>query len=93
MRIKLTIEFNSDLNDIVDYTAKDKPIAGRKFKNDLIKLLKKDLLNPFNFKKSIYFNDDTYRDYIFKGYTTIIKIDKEQEIVYVIGILKHRKSL
>jgi len=93
MRIKLTIEFNSDLNDIVDYIAKDKPIAGRKFKNDLIKLLKKDLLNPFNFKKSIYFNDDTYRDYIFKGYTTIIKIDKEQEIVYVIGILKHRKSL
>ena len=93
MRIKLTVEFNSDLNDIVDFIAKDKPVAGRKFKNDLIKRLKKDLLNPFNFKKSIYFNDLAYRDYVFKGYTTIIKIDKEQEIVYVIGILKHRASL
>jgi hypothetical protein len=32
MRIKLTKEFNFDLLDIVDFIAKDKPIAAKKFK-------------------------------------------------------------
>lgn len=92
MRIKLTIEFNFDLNDIVDFISRDKPIAARKFKNELIRNLKKDLLNPYNFKKSVYFDDESYRDYAFKGYTTIIKIDSEQKTVYVIGVLKYRNS-
>lgn len=91
MKIKLTIEFNYDLNDIVDFIAKDKPIAARNFKNDLIKNLKKDLENPFHFKKSIYFENEIYRDYVFKGYTTIIRIDNEKQMVYVIGILKYRR--
>lgn len=91
MKIKLTIEFNYDLNDIVDFIAKDKPIAARNFKNDLVKKLKKDLVNPLHFKKSIYFEDEIYRDYVFKGYTTIIRIERKEETVYVIGILKCRK--
>lgn len=91
MKIKLTIEFNYDLNDIVDFIAKDKPTAARNFKNDLVKKLKKDLVNPFHFKKSIYFEDEVYRDYVFKGYTTIIRIDSKEETVYVIGILKYRR--
>lgn len=90
MKIKLTIEFNLDLNEIVYFISKDKPLAARKFKNELLKKLKKDLLNLFHYKKSIYFDDEGYRDYVFKGYTTIIKIDSKEEIVYLIGILKHR---
>lgn len=90
MKIKLTVEFNDDLKNIVYFIAKDKPIAARKFKNELLKHLKKDLQNPFHSKKSIYFDNDTYRDYIFKGYTTIFKIDSEQKTIHVIGILKHR---
>lgn len=91
MKIKLTIEFNHDLNDIVDFIARDKPIAARNFKNDLVKKLKNDLVNPFYFKKSIYFENEIYRDYVFKGYTTIIRIDKEEETIYVIGILKYKR--
>ncbi|PXY43689.1 type II toxin-antitoxin system RelE/ParE family toxin [Flavobacterium hydrophilum] len=91
MKIKLTIEFNHDLNDIVDFIAKDKPSAARNFKNDLVKKLKNDLVNPFHFKKSIYFENEIYRDYVFKGYTTIIRIDKEEETIYVIGILKYKR--
>ncbi|MNG22847.1 Plasmid stabilization system protein [compost metagenome] len=91
MKIKLTIEFNHDLNDIVDFIAKDKPSAARNFKNDLVKKLKKDLVNPFHFKKSIYFENEIYRDYVFKGYTTIIRVDKEEETIYVIGILKYKR--
>lgn len=68
MKIKLTIEFNYDLNDIVYFISKDKPLAARKFKIDLIKKLNSDLLNPFQFKKSIYFEDENIRDYVFKEY-------------------------
>jgi plasmid stabilization system protein ParE len=92
MKIKLTVEFNFDLIEIVNFIAKDKPVAARKFKNELIQKLKADLSNPFQFKKSIYFEDEQYRDIVFKGYTTIIKIDITQKIVFIIGVLKYRNS-
>jgi len=78
------------LNEQLKYIAKDKPVAARKFKDDLLKKIKKDLINPFHFKKSIYFENEIYRDYVFKGYTIIVRIDSEKEIVYIIGILKHK---
>ena len=93
MKIKLTIEFNYDLNDMVDFISKDKPLAARKFKIDLIKKLNSDLLNPFQFKKSIYFEDENIRDYVFKGYKVVIKVDIELETVSVVAILKHKNSL
>ena len=37
MKIKLTIEFNYDLKEIVDFISKDKPAAARKFKTELKK--------------------------------------------------------
>ena len=93
MKIKLTIEFNYDLNDIVDFISKDKPLAARKFKIDLIKKLNSDLLNPFQFIKSIYFDDENIRDYVFKGYKVVIKVDIELETVSVVAILKYKNSL
>ena len=92
MKIKLTNEFNYDLNDIVDFISKDKPLAARKFKNDLIKKLNRDLLNPFQFNKSIYFEDENIRDYVFKGYKVVFKVDIELETVSVVAILKHKNS-
>lgn len=93
MKIKLTIEFNYDLNDIVYFIAKDKPLAARKFKIELIKNIKKDLQNPFIFKKSIYFDDDNVRDYTFKGYTVVFKVDIESNIVTTVAVLKHKNSI
>ncbi|MEG1227953.1 MAG: type II toxin-antitoxin system RelE/ParE family toxin [Flavobacterium sp.] len=90
MKISFTEDFALQLKELVKYIAKDKPKAAKKFKQDLLKNIKKDLMNPFYFKKSIYFKDEKYRDYVFKGYTTIIRIESEIEIVYIIGILKHK---
>ena len=92
MKIKLTIEFKYDLNEIVDFISKDKPVAARKFKIELIKKLQKDLKQPFLFKKSIYFEDENIRDYVFKGYTVVFKVDIELENLSVVAILKHRNS-
>ena len=92
MKIKLTVEFNSDLKEIVDFIAKDKPKASRKFKIELIKNIKKDLKQPFHCKKSIYSNDENVRDYTFKGYTVVFRVDIELDFVSVVAILKHRNS-
>lgn len=91
MKVSFTEDFVLQLKEQIKYIAKDKPIAARNFKKDLLKNIKKDLVNPFHFKKSIYFNEEKYRDYVFKGYTTIVRVESELEIVYIIGVLKHRE--
>lgn len=93
MRIKLQEEFLFELNDQVHYISKDKPIAARKFKNDLLKNIKKDLKQPFHFKKSRYFENENIRDYVFKGYVIVYEIDLENEIISVFGFIKYKDSL
>ena len=66
MKISFSDGFVSALLDQVDFIAKDKPSAARKFKNDLLNKISKDLKHPFNYRKSIYFDDEFIRDYIFK---------------------------
>ncbi|MFK7032972.1 hypothetical protein [Flavobacterium oreochromis] len=63
MKIEISFEFYELLNEQVAYIAKDKPQAARKFKIDLIKSIKKDLKNPYSYKKSIYFDNENIRDY------------------------------
>lgn len=65
MKVSFTEDFMLQLKEQIKYIAKDKPIAARKFKKDLLKNIKKDLVNPFYFKKSIYFDEEKYRDYVF----------------------------
>ena len=93
MKIKLQEEFLFELNNQINYISKDKPVAARKFKSDLLKKVKKDLKNPFHFKKSRYFNDENIRDYVFKGYTVVYYINIEQKSVLVFGFIKHKNSL
>lgn len=93
MKIKLQEEFWLELNDLVHYISKDKPVAARKFKTDLLRNIKKDLKNPFHFKKSRYYNDENIRDYVFKGYTVVYYCNKETNFILVFGLIKHKESL
>jgi len=66
--------------------AKDKKTAADKFKNDLknkMELLKE---SPFMCRKSFYFDNESYRDLIFKGYTTIYKVDND--VIKILDIFK-----
>ena len=93
MTIKISNEFLKLLKDQVRYIYKDKPRAALKFRKDLISNIKKDLKHPFHFKESIYSDGDkNIRDYVFKGYTVVFKVDIELETVSVVAILKHRNS-
>ncbi|WP_445452742.1 type II toxin-antitoxin system RelE/ParE family toxin [Flavobacterium sp. 25HG05S-40] len=93
MKINFSSGFVTTLLDQVDYIARDKPSAARKFKNDLLQSLDKDLKEPFNYRKSIYFEDELIRDYIFKGYTIVFKIDMKNQMIIVFGFIKHQASL
>ena len=59
----------------------------------LLQSLKKDLNQPFNFKKSIYYDDENIRDYVFKGYTSVYKIDLENKTITVFGFIKFKQYL
>lgn len=93
MKVSFEAKFIEKLNDQVRYISKDKPHAARKFKSDLIKNLRKDLKQPFHFKKSIYYKKENIRDYVFKGYTCVYEIDVEQDIIIVFGFIKYKDSL
>ena len=92
MKINFSENFYFLLNEIIDFKSKDKPEAARKFKKDLIVAIKKDLKFPYNYKKSFYFDDDTFRGYTHKGYTITYKINDEKQLVLVIGIIKNKNS-
>lgn len=93
MKVSFEAKFIEKLNDQVRYISKDKPQAVRKFKSDLIKNLRKDLKQPFHFKKSIYYKKENIRDYVFKGYTCVYEIDFEQDVIIVFGFIKYKDSL
>ena len=93
MKIRITQKFTNLLDNQVDYISCDKPKAARKFKSDLIRNIKKDLINPFSFQQSKNYQDENIRDYVFKGYTSVYKIDSENNIVTVFGFIKYKESL
>lgn len=93
MKINFAEDFLFALNDQVDYIARDKPKAARKFKSDLIKKIKKDIQNPFHFKKSQYFDNENIRDYVFKGYVSVYEVDTEEQAIFVFAFIKFRNSL
>ncbi|HSD06756.1 type II toxin-antitoxin system RelE/ParE family toxin [Flavobacterium sp.] len=93
MKVSFESKFIEKLNYQVQYISKDKPQAARKFKNELIKNLRKDLKQPFHYKKSRYFDDENIRDYIFKGYTSVYEINIEENSIVVFGFIKYKESL
>jgi plasmid stabilization system protein ParE len=93
MTVNISNEFLKLLTDQVHYIYKDKPRAALKFRKDLLKNIKKDLKQPFQFKRSIYFDDENIRDHVFKGYTSVYEIDVMQNTVFVFGFIKYKDSL
>ena len=66
---------------IYEYIKKDKPIAAKNFVYELNLKIKN--LKTFSkmYRKSVYFDDENYRDMIHKGYIVIYKIEKDKIII------------
>jgi plasmid stabilization system protein ParE len=71
MQIKLDKKFEINFYNILEYIAKDKLSASKKFREDLITQIKNLSSYPYKYRKSFYFNNDDIRDMTFKGYTVI----------------------
>jgi len=93
MKIKVLQRFSNKLAKQVEYIAKDKPIAARKFKIEIINLLENISLNPYLNRKSIYFDDSNIRDIIYKGYVIVYRINKTQQRIEVFGFIKYQGEL
>ena len=92
MRLRILESFTDKLNDQVDYIAKDKPSAARKFKNDLLKRIREIPDMPFANRKSIFFDREEIRDLIFKGYIVVYLVDNKKEIITVFGFTKYKEN-
>ena len=90
MKIIFKDTFVDRLEKQVEFIALDNPSTARKFKNKLLTQIKQIPSNPFQYRKSIYFNDINIRDLIFKGYTIVFRIN--DTAIEVFGFVKYQLS-
>lgn len=90
MKIVFKDTFVSRLKIQLEYIASNNPQNARAFKNNLLDKIKAIPNHPLKHRKSIYFNDPTIRDLIFKGYTIVYRINTNQ--IEVFGFVKQQNS-
>jgi len=88
MEIIYEEQFKCALNEIVSYIAKDKLSASINFKKNLKSKIETIIDNPKMYRASLYYPHENYRDLIFKGYTTIYKIDEIEGVIKILDIFK-----
>jgi len=86
MKIVFKESFINRLESQVDYISKDSPTRARKFKNTLLERIKEIPQNPYQYRKSIYFNSNDIRDLVFKGYIIVFRITNER--IELFGFVK-----
>jgi plasmid stabilization system protein ParE len=92
MRLRILTSFGDKLNDQVEYIAKDKSAAARKFKSEVIKRIKGIPKMPYANRKSIFFDREDIRDLVFKGYVIVYKINTENQTIDVFGFTKYEND-
>jgi len=81
MKILKDSIFIQNLFEILYFIKNDSPRAAQKFEKELKDKFQVLKQNPYMYKQSIYFEDESYRDLIHKGYTIIYKIKKEKILI------------
>ncbi|MDY0078411.1 MAG: type II toxin-antitoxin system RelE/ParE family toxin [Bacteroidales bacterium] len=89
MKIRLTKRFRDKLDKQIDYIAKDKPSAARIFKEEIILRIRGITTMPYRNRKSIFFDNTEIREFIYKGYVVVYKIDKPKDTIEVFGFTKY----
>ena len=90
MKVVFKDTFLNRLESQLEYISLDSPARARKFKSDLLKRIKEIPQKPYSYRKSIYFEDGTIRDLIFKGYTIVFRITEER--IEVFGFVKYQND-
>jgi plasmid stabilization system protein ParE len=93
MKIRILKSFRDKLNEQVEYIAKDKPGAARKFKSDVLKRIQDIPSMPFACRISIFFDREDIRDLVFKGYIIVYKVDESEGMITVFGFSKYQNQV
>jgi plasmid stabilization system protein ParE len=90
----MTIEFKESFVQRFErqlrFIADESPSNARKFKTDLLKQIKSLADTPLKCRKSIYFDDGTIRDLVYKGYTIVCRI--HQDKIEIFGFTKYQQA-
>lgn len=90
MKINFSETFLKKLYQQIDYIAEDKPQAAKKFRVEIFKEIKKISKMPYQYRKSIYSeNEDNVRDLIYKGYIIIFKISTDKNVIEILEFIKY----
>jgi len=90
MKIVFKDSFIFRLENQLEYISLDSTKQARKFKSDLFTRIKKIPSNSYQYRKSIYFEEESIRDLIFKGYTIVFRITPDH--IEVFGFVKYQKK-
>ena len=86
MKVIESRQFKDELRAIAFYIKKDKLSASIDFVKNLKKTIKRLVDFPYQYKKSIYFDNDEIRDMVYRGYTVIYEINTEKDTLVLLSI-------
>lgn len=89
MKVKIAEIFFKKFIKQIDFISNDKPGAAKKFKSDILNKLRELPSMPYKNRKSIFYDEDSIRDLIFKGYIIIYRIKEKEQEIEVFGFIKY----
>lgn len=84
--------FESDISEVIEYISQDSRAKAIKFAREIRQAILKIPAFPYKHRQSIYFKDDTIRDLIYKGYVIAYLIDKENDLITILGMTKYKEK-
>lgn len=93
MRIVRSVNYTKALKEQIRFISLDSKNRALTFKSEIDKKINDLVFMPYKCRKSIYFEDESKRDLIHKGYTIVYKIDEAKEIITIIGIKKYKNDI
>lgn len=93
MQIIRNKKYLKKIQSILGYIAEDSIVQAIKFQIELDKRIDDLVFMPYKCRKSIYFDNDYIRDFIFKKYIIVYKIDVQKNHIIIVGINKYQKHL
>jgi plasmid stabilization system protein ParE len=91
MRIELNESFVKRFETQLRFIANDSPKNALKFKNELLKHIRSLSFQPLKCRKSIYFDDESIRDLVYKGYTIVYRIAEDK--IEIFGLTKYQENV
>ena len=93
MNIQYRKGFIKEITDIWDFIALDSSNRATSFINEIEQKIQTIPSLPYMYRKSIYFDDETIRDMVYKGYAVVYKIDTANQKIIILGINKYKQTI